>query len=66
MLKKLAWLGIIVAAAAAVGCLTGSGAVRGDNVMRSAELPAKAGPAGAGLSGVRGPAGSSIASPKSQ
>ena len=42
MLKRLAWI-VIIAAAAAGGCLSGSGAIRGETVARTAaEAPSPA------------------------
>jgi hypothetical protein len=35
MIKRLAWI-VIIAAAAAGGCLTGSGAIRGETLARAA------------------------------
>lgn len=41
MLKRMAWL-VIIAAAAAGGCLTGQGAVRGRTVDHPADAPGPA------------------------
>ena len=38
MLKRLAWM-VIIAAAAAGGCLSGSGAIRGETTVRPATDP---------------------------
>jgi hypothetical protein len=52
MRKVLVWIGIIAAAAAAGGCLTGQGAVRGDTVIRPGSERASAAPAGSGARGL--------------
>jgi hypothetical protein len=62
MFKRLAWVVLIVAAATG-GCLTGSGAIRGDTDTRPAADPASPAPAGVGRPGAGLPAGSSSASP---
>lgn len=44
MFKRLAWI-VLLAAAAAGGCLTGSGAVRGDQANDAPTAPAPSAPA---------------------
>ena len=45
MLKRLAWL-VLIAAAAAGGCMSASGAVRGDTAIEPGARPASTAPAG--------------------
>ena len=48
MLKRLAWV-VLIAAAAAGGCMSASGAVRGDTAIEPGARPASTAPAGDGM-----------------
>ena len=47
MLKRLAWV-VLIAAAAAGGCMSASGAVRGDTAIEPGARPAGMAPSGGG------------------